>query len=103
MAYFMTTPLGREVPAGDWQAYGQDQILRLLYEFALVPFNDGTLLYSVASICNATNLDLAPAIQLARDLVVQGFAEEVAQGKFRITQRGVQLVHTLANGFESPL
>ena len=102
MAYFMSTPLGREVPVGDWQAYGRDQVLRLLYDFALVPFNDGTLLYSVASICNATNLDPMPAMQLARDLVAQGLADEPARGKFRITQRGVQLVHTLANGFESP-
>lgn len=97
MAYLMTTPLGREVPVGDWKAYGRDQILRLLYDFAQVPFNDGTLVYGLAAICNAARLDMGQAMELTRDLVAQGYAEEPSTGNFRITLSGMQVVHGLGS------
>ena len=98
MAYFMLTPLGREVQVGDWKEYGIDQVLRLLYDFAHNPINDGTLVFSLASICNATLLDIEPAREIARALVERGLAEEPSPGKFRITLRGMQAAHLASQG-----
>jgi len=104
MAYFMTTPLGREVAVGDWNAFYRDEILRLLYDFQRVPFNDGTLTYSLAAICNATRLDLTPAASLALNLVQDGLAEQPSPYNFRITALGVQFVHAaMANPFTGSL
>ena len=98
MAYFMITPLGREVPVGDWKEYGIDQVLHLLYDFARNPINDGTLVFSLASICNATRLDIEPAMEIARALVERGLAEQPSTGNFRITLRGMQAVHLASQG-----
>src|SRR5262245_57374432 len=100
MAYFMTTPLGREVAVGDWDSFYKDEILRLLYDFHRVPFNDGNLTYSLAAICNATRLDLGPAATLARQLVRGQLIYEITPYNFRIADAGIQFVHAAsANPF----
>jgi hypothetical protein len=101
MAYFMITPLGREVQVGEWKEYGIDQVLRLLYDFARNPINDGTLVFSLASICNATRLDIEPAREIASALVERDLAEEPSPGKFRITLRGMQAVHLAFQGMSA--
>lgn len=101
MAFFMITPLGREVQVGDWKEYGIDQVLRLLYDFARNPINDGTLVFSLASICNVTRLDIEPAREIAKALVERGLAEEPFPGKFRITLRGMQTVHVASQSMST--
>ncbi len=91
----MTTPLGRDIPLGEWTEYRKDQVLGLLYEFQRSPFNDGTLLFSLASICNATRLDLSDARTVAGALVSAGLAEEPVAHSFRVTQRGVQFINAV--------
>jgi len=90
-------------PVGDWNEYGIDQVLRLLYDFARNPINDGTLVFSLASICAATRLDTEPAIKTASALVEKGLAEQPSPMKFRITPRGMQAVHLASQGMSTGL
>ena len=91
----MTTPLGRDVALGDWNAYRSDQVLELLYEFQQNPFNDGSLHYSLASICNATRQDPKSAREVAASLVARGLATEPVPQSYRITSRGMQFVRAV--------
>lgn len=67
------------------------RILRLLYEFARNPFNDGTLSFGLAGICHATRLDIEVARKITNDLVHEGLAEQTHPEKFRITLQGMQV------------
>lgn len=69
------------------------RILRLLYEFARNPFNDGTLSFGLSGICHATRLDIEVARKIANDLVHEGLAEQTHTHpeKFRITLQGMQV------------
>ena len=98
----MTTPLGREVQAGDWREYGIDQVLGLLHDLARNPINDGTLVFSLASIRDATRLDAEPATEIAKVLVDRGLAEEPSSEKFRITLLGMQEVRLASRGTTDP-
>ena len=67
------------------------RVLRLLYEFARNPFNNGTLSFGLAGICHATRLDLEEVRKIAEDLVREGLAEQPDPEKFRITLQGIQV------------
>ena len=95
---FMTTPLGRAVPLGEWKEYGVDQVLHILYDFARNPINDGTLVFSLTSICNATRLDIPAAIEVTTELIARGLAEQPTSGSYRITQQGIHVVNAALVG-----
>lgn len=77
------------------------RILRLLYEFARNPFNDGTLSFGLAGICHATRLDIEVARKIANDLVREGLAEQTHPEKFRITLQGMQVAARPARPLKS--
>lgn len=92
MAYYVTTALGREVRLDDWMSRHSDTIVRVLYDFALNPLNDGTLGLQFAALANATGLDLQDVSMLVKHLIAQGLIRNTHKG-YQITDLGMQLVH----------
>lgn len=89
MNHYVTTALGREVPAEDWAALHRDTILKVLHDYGTSPFNAGNLPLSVTPLVNATGLSAADVASLCEQLRVDGFVDVVEPGQFRVTARGI--------------
>ena len=73
--YYVTTALGHEVPAGDWQAVHSDAILKILHDRATrspAPSQSGPSLLVLAS---ATGLAVDDVRLICEALVAQGLVE----------------------------
>ncbi len=88
MAYHVTTALGRDVPLDDWVSLHGDRILRVLYDFASSPMNDGTHGLRMTVFANTTGLNLRDVVRLVRQLTASGLIRKTSKG-CRITRRGI--------------
>ena len=88
----MTTPLGRDVPLGDWTAYRQDSILKVLYDFRFSPFNPEGAALGVRPIATATNVPIPELTTLCDPLVARGLVERIDNRAYHITDTGVRFV-----------
>lgn len=92
----MTTPIGRDVPVGDWTSYREDQVLKLLHDFHHNAFNDGTLAIDLPTLCNVTGLGPKDADAIAERLVARTHADRVGPYRYRITDNGLLFIRAIA-------
>lgn len=93
----MTTPLGRYVMLGDWTAYRQDLVLKVLHDFKFNPFNPEELALDERTLAAAMNVPPPELPGLCQPLVARGLVEVVGASALRITDAGVQVVLSLLN------
>jgi predicted transcriptional regulator len=114
MAYYLKTPIGRDLPIGldlnnphpaALRAYQRDSILKALYDDHYAIFSDGETPTSLRLLAEGVGMDQRRTRDICDVLSSEGLVEQIpigAQRYYKITSRGIEFVETAGGGEVAP-
>ena len=105
MATYITTALGRDVPAYEAGTVLQDLVLKVLFDFRMSPFNGNNVPLGRMALSMATRISPQEVDAVAEALHQEGKVERIVPAKgepsYKITGPGVVFVRNMPQGLQS--